>query len=350
LTARMGGQVRGIIAGGLFLLLPAGLHHGLLVNYETIALPAVLLLTRNILLKKKSGLATGIFAGLADYVALTPLVFTARSSSTNPFWRKACLGGLGVTLFLIAISRFQAPGSWSETLGQATGASFLATDFSLQNWLGFGGSSLWALFGWALPLASLGIVILCRHQGKTRKVLRVLLLTALFNVTVFAHHATTHEHYWLFFALPVALSIALLPLPPLHKKYAVSNALLALLVIGLGFIQAKNEWDTWGATKQADRADAFSQVADPDLIYLHPDGLPLVFLHRAQRHAVAREVRSLNQAKELVQSYREQVGLDGMQAAIFLERGRPVPPWLAAVTTPDEDSGLFTFWVLEKTP
>lgn len=340
IAARLLGRGAGLAAGALALLLPAGLHHGLLVNYETAALPPLLFLTRSLLLQRGSPALAGGWAALADWIALAPLLLAVRAP-----WRRR-LPALAVAGLLAAglavLGRALAPGSAAETLQQARLASFLNPAFDAGAWLRQVAGFCGALFGWALLPAAAALLVWPRRPGPLRAVLSVLLLAGLANVTLFAFHATSHETYVLLLLPWVVLSTTALLFPPGAGVRLAAVAGLALLLVA-GVAQARAAAPARQRVTQAPLGDAFREVTAVDAVYLHPRGVPFLFMYRAGRHiAPPWGVGDADSARARVDELRRRLGLPELPGVVFTHAGETPPAWVEALG-PGEPRGSFVF-------
>jgi hypothetical protein len=354
LACRLAGRRAGLAAGLLALMLPAGLHDGLLVNYETVAIPALLLLLRALLLERGSIVAVvlaAVAAACADWIALLPLAFALRRAPRRRWWAATAAAGTSVAIF-VGLGRLAAPGAGGETLAQALGASVLARDFDAGLWLAAQGRHLVALYGLALLPALLGLVLLAR--GRTPAPRRAVLLwltgIGLANITLFARHATGHEHYALLLLPAVVLSTAtlLFPRDEVAMPPALVGALAALVLLAGSFVQARPAAEARTRTGQAALADRFAEVSGLDTVYLRPGGAPFVFLHRAARHVVPQPVASAAEAHALASAYRARFGLGPGIDEIALADGEALPTWLAD-SGPPRVAGGFRFYAAPPT-
>lgn len=328
-AARLAGRKAAWATGLLALLLPAGLHHGLLVNYETVALPGLLALTRVLLLERGKAALTAALALLADWVAVLPLGFvllTGRVCAAR-WWRAAgtvVVLGLGV----VALGRQAAPAAPGETLQQALMATFLSPHFSWAAWWDGLVTHLGALYGWALVPASLALPALPRRSRLLRRVLVTLLGVGVFNVVAFAFHATSHEHFSLLLLPYVALATGtlLFPRDEAARPAAPLAALLLLGLLALGVLQARRAWPPRHQTHMAERAAALAAVTDTDTLYVLPQGAPLVFLHAAARHVAPEPVFDLAGARAAARRYAERVGRDDLPV-VLAAWGDSAPGW-----------------------
>ncbi|MFT7464366.1 MAG: hypothetical protein ACI9EF_002722 [Pseudohongiellaceae bacterium] len=344
LGARLAGGRAGFVAGLLMLLLPAGLHHGLLVNYETIAIPAMLFLTRSLALGAGRPLVAGLLAGLADWVALLPLLFSVGRGRMRRVLLAACGGAVMIVLTFV-LARLVTPSSAGETLAQGLAATFLGSHFRLESWASGMAQHLSTLFGWALLPAMLALPLLFRQAAPLRRVLWTLLGCGVCNVVLFAHHATSHEHFSLILLPYVALSTATLLFPAKRSTGPAlllsSAALLAILVSGA--LAAASVWPQRQATSQALRADALADVSELSAVYLFPSGAPLVFLHRAQRHVWPGPVQDLSAAHTAVAHYNQRFGTATLPGRLVLPAAASPPTWVEALG-PGETAGTFQIW------
>ncbi len=339
LLARLSGRTAGLVAGLLLLGLPAGHHHGLLVNYETAAVPGLLLLVRALVLSRGAPLAAGALAALLDIGALWPLALAWIRSPRGRWWR--AVGGASLVLVSLAVlHRARAPASLAETLGQALGTTALSPAFSAAAWVRAAAVDLPTLYGVGLLLAPIGLVL------TTRAIRRPLVLLAgsgLANVVVFAQHATGHEHFWLLLAPFVAVGSAAALVPvgagPGRRRLGLG---LAAVVLAVSALQAVDEYDVRRRTSQVDRATAFAAVTDTESVHVFPGGVPLVFLQRAARHVVAFSVTDARSARQVAASYAALVGAHDAPVLVVVPAGEPAPTWVESLG-PGETRGGFVF-------
>lgn len=342
--ARLAGRRAALAAGLTFLLMPAGLHHGLLVNYETAALPGLLLLTRALVLGLGSPVLAALVAGLGDWVALLPIGLVLRGVPARRWWSAALTGGL-LVLAVFVHGRAFAPASHAETLGQALAATFLGPSFDAGAWLTRMGEHLTVLYGPVLLPALAGLVLVGRRHPPLRRILLVLLAVGLLNVVLFAHHATSHEHFSLVLAPWVALSAAtvLFPRDTAARPGGLTAAALLVIVLLLGLWDARGRWPARRQTLNAERAQALAAVADDERLHLFPEGVPLVFLHAAARHAWAYPVADLEGARDAAAAYARRFVARPLPAVVVLDDQAPVPAWLQALG-PGRVEGPFRVW------
>jgi hypothetical protein len=342
LASRLAGW-RAALAAGLFALaLPAGLHDGLLVNYETVALPGALLLLRALLFDVGRPAVAGLLAALADWVALLPLLLCWRGSRRSRWLQAAGAAALVVALFGV-VAREVAPSSAAETLAQARGSSLLAADFTWSAWASAVADHVWTFYGLAACMALAGLAV-ARLRGASRLtgvLLRLLAFGAL-NLVLFARHATGHEHYVLLLLPFVALGTAtlLFPRDEAARPPAALGAVLAGALLLLGGQQYRDDAPARAATGQAELADRFRAVSSDGEIYVRPTGASFVFLHRAERHVSPNPVDSPEAARAAAESYRERFDLGALPAFVVLAPGEPVPEWLAALGSPEAREGF----------
>jgi len=345
LGARLAGARAGVVAGLLMLLLPAGLHHGLLVNYETITLPALLYLLRLLTLGRGHALVAGLFAGLADWIALLPLLLVLRTPRRRRLI--AAAGGLAVIAGTFALAHSVTPTSTGETLFQALEATFLGSHFVVSAWVEALGRHLWTLYSLAIVPAALAVVLLPRTTAALRQVLLVLLGCGVSNIVVFAHHSTSHEHFSLLLLPYVALSTATLLFPGsagTRPRPALATAATVLLLAAAA-VQTHDAWPGRHRTWQAERADALADVSDHGSLHLFPEGAPLVFLHRAERHVWPGPVSDLPSARSAVIAFGQRFGPPDLPVRVVVDADTEPPAWLAAFG-PGERHGRFQMWDL----
>lgn len=344
LAAAVAGPRAALAAGLLFLLLPAGVLHGLLVNYETVALTALLGLTRALLLQRRGAAAWAACAALADWVALLPLVLVPWVAPRRRAL-SAGLTGAAVATAALLHGRWLAAPTTGETLAQALAATFLGPDFSLrawgEAWLRHGGT----LFGLAGPLVLLG---LAAAPAACRRALGWLLAAGLFNVGVFSHHATSHEHFWLLLWPGVALGLGWLAFPGDRRPAWMGAGLLAVL-LGLGWSSAWGEPARRASTSASLAGAAFAAVSEPRAIHVTPDGASLVFLAAAGRQVWPYAVGDVAAARRAVAACASRFGRSPGPAVVFARADAGAPAWLAALG-PGERRGAYRFWDLPSLP
>jgi len=344
---RLSGRDAGFAAGVLALSLPAGLHHGLLVNYETVAIPGLLLLVRSLALGVGRPWLAGLGAAFADWISLLPLLLSLRSRPGRRWLGAAIAAGL-LTVVTMVLSRTAAPASTSETLAQAVGTSFLAPDFTWSAWADAMGAHLPALFGWSLLTAALATCVIPLRSPRLRRVLVWLLVTGVINVVLFGRHATGHEHFSLLLLPFVALGTATLVFPCAELPSGRTRAgVLALAVLlALGWWQFREAEPGRTQTHQAALADAFREVAAEGDVHARPGGASFVFLHRAARHVLPGPVGGVDGARAALAAYRDRFGLAGAPGHVALAPDDAVPAWLAALGPPVERNGWRFFALL----
>jgi len=339
--ARSLADERAALATGLaWLLLPSGVLHGLLVNYETIAVPPMLGLTGALLIRRARAARWALLAALCDWISVLPALLAGPVAG----WRRAlpALGAaVGMGLAVLAHGRLLGGGTTGETLAQALAATFLGPDFDPAAWwtalLRDGGT----LFGLAGPAALLAFA---HADGTRRAVLALLLACGLLNVGLFAHHASSHEHFWLLLAPFVALGSALLAFPHPRRGRGAGALVLAALLAG-GWVFALDAPGSRGSTAQSERAAAFAQVADAHAVYVTPRGVALVFLAGAERLVLPYPVADAATARAAARRYAARFVRSARPAWVFVHRDDPLPPWLATLG-PGEARGAFLFWPL----
>jgi len=349
LAARLAGGGAALAAGVLMLALPAGRHDATLVNYETVALPALLLLLRSLRLGLGRPWVAAVLAALADWVALLPLLGGPGAAGARA-WRRAVLVAAAVIAGFLWLVRGVEPAAGSGTLSQAFATTFLARDFDAGAWLAALRAHLAALYGWALLPAALALLTLPRQPAPRRGVLLWLLGAGVFNVVAFARHATGHEHFALLLLPWVALSIAMLLFPGPPAAGPARGLALSLMVVLL----AAATWQFEGAaaararTDQSELGDAFAQSAPTQALYVRPGGAPLVFLFRAQRHVAPQAADTLAAAQQAAEGWRERCGLpDDWPAWLVLAPGDEVPEWAASLG-PMRPAGAFRLLPLPR--
>ena len=344
MAARLAGNPAGFATGLLMLLLPAGLHHGLLVNYETITIPAMLWLTRALLLERGRPWVAGLAAGLADWFALLPLVFSLGSVGRRR-WLSATAGGAVIIALTFVMARQLTPASAGETLAQGLAATFLGPLFDSGAWARGMADHLWTLYSLALFPAALSVFLIGRRPPVLRRALWLLLGCGVSNVVVFAHHATSHEHFSLVLLPYVALSTATLLFPSSNRvvRLRLIPSALLLGILATGTLAVIDTWPQRHNTSQAQRADALAEVSDLSAVYVFPGGVPLVFLHRAQRHVWPGAAGDLSAAQAATQSYNQRFGTTSLPGRLVLEADAPIPPWINALGPPVPE-GRFNLW------
>jgi hypothetical protein len=344
LAARLSGHGAALAAGLLMLLLPAGRHDATLVNYETVAVPALLALLRALRLGRGRPWLAAAAAALLDWVALLPLLFGPGAAGRRAWWRAVGAAGLVLLAFALLV-RSVAPAAAGGTAVQALGATFLAPDFEARAWLAALRTHPAALYGWALVPAALGLLAWTRLAQPLRGVLLALLAVGALNVLVFARHATGHEHFWLMLQPWVALSTATLLFPGTPAGGPPRALALAVLagVLAAAARQAARQAPERTRTTQAELADRFAREAPEQAVFVRPAGAPLVFLQRAQRHVLPTPAASIAAALAAASDWRTRFGLPATWPVLLvLADGEPAPPWSPAPHAPAVGEG-FTF-------
>ncbi|HEX5009641.1 MAG TPA: hypothetical protein VFY71_04505 [Planctomycetota bacterium] len=330
LGARLAGPGAALAGGVLMLALPAGRHDALLVNYETVALPALLLLLRALRLGVGRPWLASSLAALADWVALLPLLFGPGAAGRRAWLRAlvaAAVVAAGCTLLARSVSSQAAGGA----LAQGLAATFLSPEFRGAAWATAMRGHLVALYGWALLPAAISVLALPRRSAPLRGVLVQLLLVGALNVAVFAQHATGHEHFSLLLLPWVALSVATLLFPGTAAGGPARGLALAALagLLGLSTWQAAAQQPARSGTDQAMLADSLRAATPEHSVLVRPDGAAFVFLHRAQRYVTPLPVASRDQARAAASDYRRRFGLpDAWLAYVALAPGELPPAWL----------------------
>ena len=348
IATRLAGRRAGVAAGLLALLLPAGLHHGLLVNYETVALPAVLLLLRALVLGVGSPALAGLLAGLMDWVGLLPLLFLLRLRPGRRWWlaAAAACGGVAATAVLAHLATATAE---SGTASQALATTFLARDFNAAAWLLALRDHLTTLYGWALLPAVLALFLLPRRAPLLRRCLLLLLAIGLFNVMVFALHATGHEHFSLLLQPYIVLATAtlLFPRDEAARPPTWIGLVLLLVLLALGVQQYWRAAPGRQSVRQSELAADFHTASAPDVVYIRPDGAPFVFLYRAERNVAPGRADSMADALASVAAYRERFDLPDARGQVAVANDEAVPGWLAG-RPPVAQAGGFRFYELPQ--
>lgn len=381
LMARASGGFAGWVAGVTMLALPAGLHHGTLVNYETIAIPAALglwwVLSRPERASRGPALLAGVWAALADWVALFPLAWSWRGAA--PRARRAAAAGAGLGLLGCAwLFQSVSEGSLADTLAQGLAVSPLAPDFSLATWAGAQARHFAALFGGANALLVLGALAawvppagrLLGASETARRQLRAFIAFGGANLVVFARHATGHEHYALLMLPAVAASVALVLDGARQRARGTTHAvaetdpateaaprpaaplaagLLVVLVVLLA-VDSGRRYRAQRVTRehvgQFWQAVALRPSLSEDAVHLRPDGVSFVFLYAARRHVVPFPVGSFGQARELARAHRERFGVPPGDTRIVLLPEDDVPDWLARRPPDGDDPVGHRSWTL----
>jgi hypothetical protein len=335
IATRLSGRDAGFAAGALLLALPAGLHHGLLVNYETVAIPGLLLLVRSLSLGVGRPVVAAVIAAFADWISLLPLVM-AWPRTPRRRWFAASLAAATVIVATMLLSRTAEQTSTLGILAQAMGTSFLAPDFSWGAWSDAMGAHLPALYGWALLSALLAVFLIPSRAPPVRRALAWLLVTGLANVVLFGRHAIGHEHFSLLLLPFVALATAnlIFPHPQLGVGRVRLGAVVLVVLLATGWLQYREAAPARNLHNQADSADTFRAVTGTDAVYLRPGGASFVFLHRAERHIVPHAFASLNSARSLLSVYRRSFATGATPGRIALSPGEATPTWLAPLGTP----------------
>lgn len=334
-VSRAAGRGAGLAAGALLAALPSGWHHGLLVNYETIALPPLLLVVRVVLFGRGSALLAGALAGLADYIALVPLGLSVGVAfgkhERRRGWWVTLAAGLAVLVIWSLASRRVAPGSLAETLAQAVATTPFAPDFTWPLWLDAARSHLGALFGWALVPAALGLVVTLLRGGIAARLVALLAAVGAFNVVVFGRHAIGHEHFWLLLAPAVAAAIATLVPTTDERSGRIGRVALVGAVLALSAHQAREAAPARHATRQSDLGHALATLAplkpDAPTVYVTPNGAPLVFLSAAERHVASAPVGDVATARAVAGALRSRLGLPAGDVALVLPADQTTPAW-----------------------
>lgn len=338
-VARAASLGAGLAAGALLAGLPSGWHHGLLVNYETVALPPLLLVVRATVLGRGSGLVAGALAGLADYIALVPLLFTARRATERGErgrrWRRSLATGLGVVVAWGLVARSVAPGSLGETLHQAALTTPLAPDFTWPAWLDAAAAHLGALYGWALVPAVVGAGFVLARGGRAAQLVGVLVGVGAFNVVVFGRHAIGHEHFWLLFAPGVAASLGAALPAGLGTRGEVGRAVLVLSVLAVSALAALDASPARAATRQTERARDLAALTEPSpdapVVYVLPSGASLVFLAAAERHVATQPVADVDAARATAAALRARLGLAPGATVVVTPNDAEVPAWATSL-------------------
>jgi hypothetical protein len=346
IATRLAGRRAGMAAGLLAALLPAGLHHGLLVNYETVALPSLLLLLRSLVLGVGPPALAGLLAALMDWVALLPLVLLLRPRPGRR-WVAAALGAAAGVALTVVLAQLATPAASAGTASQALATTFLAPDFRAGEWLAALGEHLVTLYGLALLPAALAVPLLPRRAPLLRRCLGVLLAVGLLNVVVFARHATGHEHFALLLQPYIVLATATLLFPRDEAALPPARVGVALLVVllALGVQQFRRDATGRQSVRQSQLALAFHAASAPDVVYVRPEGAPFTFLFGAERHVAPGRAGSEAEAVAGVQAYRERFGLPDHGGQLAVADDEPAPAWLAG-RPPDAAAGRFRFWYL----
>ncbi len=352
LAVRCGNRPAGLAAGLFALGLPAGWRYGLLVNYETVALPALLLLARSLVFRTRGAFFAGAAAALVDWIALLPLVLSGLRRDAS--WRRAGLGAAVVMLAWLLLARQVAPGSWTETLAQALATTPFARDFDLAAWWRAQMNHAGALYGWSLVFVPLPWLRTGALSPTARRLLTWLGVAGVFNVVVFARHASGHEHYALLLLPFVALSLALLLFPT-----ASSRAARPAVAVGAVVLTALIAGAAWQTRASGSGAPRYSQSefgrrlavhADPQAVHVRPAGASFVALHAARRHLVPSGVDSPLAALESASAWATRFGLGRRPVVLVLASDEPVPAWLPGDASATERDGLRFYPLGETTP
>lgn len=326
LARRVLGARAALAAGLLFLVLPSGVLLGTLVNYETLALPALIGLTRALVVPGARVWPWALLAAGADWIALTPALLLL------PFGqRRACLKALAVggsaAFAALLHGRLLTTSSTAETLGQALAATFLSPQFDAGAWSRAGLGFLGTQFGWCLPA---GLLLLLRPPRAAQTTLLLLLGTGLTNVVLFAGHASTHEHFWLLLSPFVALAAGALAFP--GPQRSARTGCVVFLALGLaGWAVAFDALSAPPSLLQSQRAQAFAQVTDAQSVFVTPGGAPLVFLYGATRHVVPFSVSDGDVAVTQADAYADRVGLHADDRQVFVHQDDLLPDWVASL-------------------
>jgi hypothetical protein len=336
LAARLASPGAALAAGLLMLALPAGRFEATLVNYEVVALPALLLLLRVQLLGVGPPRTAAALAALTDWIALLPLLAGPRAAG-----RRTWLSMLGVAAVVVVgtmlLARTVSSAATGDTLPQALRTTFLAPDFSAAAWISGLHAHMAAFYGWALLPALLSLLALPRQPAPRRRALLWLLGIGLFNVVVFARHATDHEHFSLPLLPWVALSIATLLFPGEPARGPSRGVALGVLVAVLGV-------STWWAqvgmpsrtqTTQSELAAALRAGAPQEAVYVRPAGASFVFLYGAGRQVAPLPAGSLQQARDAVATMRQRFHLpESWPGWLAIAPGESVPAWAVPLGAP----------------
>ena len=335
--ARLAGPGAALAAGLIMLALPAGRHDATLVNYETVALPALLLLLRALRLGVGRPWLAAALAALMDWVALLPLLLGPGAAGRRAWGRALALAvALGAGWLLWA--RTVAPAAAGGALAQGLAATFLAPGFRAGAWATALAGHLAALYGWALLPAALALPALPRQAPELRGVLLRLLAIGALNVAVFAQHATGHEHFALLLLPWVALSVATLLFPGTPAggppRALALGALAALLAASTW--QAQRQAPDRARVEQAALADGLRAATPEQAVYVRPGGASFVLLERAQRQVAAPQgVGSVEDARAGVAAWRARFALPAdWPAWIALAPGEAAPAWAAELGPP----------------
>jgi hypothetical protein len=342
LGRRLAGPRAGLAAGLAWILLPSGVLHGLLVNYETIAVPPMLGLTSALLVTKRGGARWSGLAAACDWVAVLPALLAwplVGLRRVAPALLAAGVVGLGVMLH----GRLLGAGTTGETLAQALAATFLGPDFDAGAFAAAALRDGGTLLGLAAPMALAAFAL---ADGVGRRVLLVLLGTGVLNVTLFAHHASSHEHFWLLLAPFTALGAGVLAFPDPRRSNAWGALVLGLVLAG-GWAFATDAPGSRSATRQSDRATAFAEVAEARAVHVTPSGVPLVFLANARRLVVPYPVGDLAGARTAAAAYGARFARSPRPRWAFVHGDDPTPTWLSTLG-PGELRGPFRFWPLDE--
>jgi len=338
LATRLAGRHAGLAAAVLALALPAGLHHGLLVNYETLAMLAMLALLRGILLERPRTWLLAALAALADYVALLPLVLAVRVPPRRLWWA-AVAAAMVVLCAGALLARSARPAAVGDVLAQGLATTFLAPDFHAAEWLAAMREHLLALYGWALLPALVALGLLSRRSALLQRALLALLAIGVLNVTLFARHATGHEHFSLLLLPYVVLATAtlLFPREQAASPPAAVGTLLLVVVLTLSWQQFRSETPTRASTIQARLADSLrlATTTASDTIYVRPSGAGFVFLQRCERYVVPGGATSYAAAEQAARAYAERFNLDLATFAVAIAPGESAPEWTRSPDMPE---------------
>ncbi len=342
LATRLSGRHAGLAAAVFALALPASLHHGLLVNYETLALPAMLALLRGLLLDRPTTWLVAALAALTDYVALLPLCFAMRWPPRRQWWYSLAAAAAVLTACAL-MARAAQPVALGGLVSQGLATTFLAPDFVPTEWLAAMREHLLSLYGWALVPAIVALGLLPRRGALLRRALLVLLAVGTLNVTLFARHATGHEHFSLLL-LPyvvLATSTLLFPREQAARPSTAIGILLSAVLLTLSWQQYRNAAPARASTAQARLADSLREATDPaaDTIYVRPAGIGFVFLHRCQRHVVPEASESEEAASQAARSYATRFNLSPLTITIAIAPGEAVPDWVRHGDVPGNADG-----------
>ncbi len=341
IVTRAAGPAAGLAAGALLAALPSGWHHGVLVNYETVALPALLLVVRVTVLGRGSPWLAGALAGLTDFIALVPLLLAPRSlvdgGERGRLWRRTLAAGVFMVLAWALAARQVAPGSLVETLHQALRTTPFAPDFTWTLWRDAAHSHLGSLYGWALAPGALGLLTLPWQTPRLRRLLLTLVGVGAFNVLVFGRHAIGHEHFWLILSPGIATAVAICIPAKTSRSAGLVRTIIVVAVLSISAWQALGEREARSQTRQSALGSDLAALTPPQTgrarptIYVAPRGVPLVFLSASARYAANQPVSDRPSARAVADALRARLGLAEGDVMLVVPNDEQTPEWALAL-------------------